>query len=251
MSEKHTKIPDRKRPVPHTAPASLDELEELRRLANAGNRDAQAALCRYIELQPNLQAMGDLAAHAEMALIRLIADDDFLVSESLRRRAAELRRELAGTSETPLERLAIQRVASTWMYLHHIEVKCAQAEGDPAAVKLWLLRQGQAANLHNAALKSLAMLRALAAPVAPPSAARVARPRIEPGRVPEPAAADNGNGNHHSQTAKQKPARRRRPKRTSRAAARMETAASLPQGNGHVNRIAGVNGKRRLPVGCN
>jgi hypothetical protein len=63
--------------------------------------------------------VGDLGAHAEMSMIRLVSGDDVLFRESLQRKVADLRRELSRPGASSLEALA----ASLKSRLLHLKVK--------------------------------------------------------------------------------------------------------------------------------
>ena len=87
--------------------------DELRQRANAGDCQAQAELRQLLDAEPGLfQQLGSLAGHAESNLFRLVADGDFVVTESLRRQADELRRQLTPPFPGPLELLGIRRVVT-------------------------------------------------------------------------------------------------------------------------------------------
>ena len=147
------------------------EFERLRQLANSGDLVAQDSLKRLLDAHPEIwRRLGDLAAHAQLEFIRLIAKDEFLLTEAIRRKAEEMRRELLGVFPTPLEVLAIERVVAAWLQVQYVDGLCARGESEASIVKLWLQRQRQAHRLHEAAVKSLLMVRALLAhslPVAP------------------------------------------------------------------------------------
>ena len=150
--------------------------KEVLDLANRGNPAAQSEVQRELDAHPEIwRSLGDLAGHAEQSFVRMIAPDNFLFAESVRRRAAEMRKELAGAFPTPLELLAAQRLVAAWMYLQHVEVRCAQAEGDLPAAKFWLVRQQQAHRVYHAAVKSLLLVRELLPAAAPPAPHRSGR----------------------------------------------------------------------------
>lgn len=145
--------------------------KDLRDRANRGDPAAQAELSRALDSHPDIwRGLGDLAAHAQRAFVHMIAPNDFLFAESIRRRAGELRRELAGVFPTPLELLAVDRVVAAWLQLQHVEMQIALADGEVPTAKFWLQRQLQANRLYHAATKSLLLIRELLPPAAPPAA---------------------------------------------------------------------------------
>jgi hypothetical protein len=133
--------------------------DELRQKANAGDLAAQSELRRLMDAEPGyFEQIGNLAGHAESSLFRLVADGDFVVTECLRRRAEELRRQLTPPFPAPLEILAIKRVVSASLLLNHVETQIAKGEADLATSRLWLKRQEQAARLYHLAVKSLVLV---------------------------------------------------------------------------------------------
>jgi hypothetical protein len=198
-------------------PANFNELRDR---ADRGDLAAQAELTHWLNENPTVwRTLGDLANHAQMVFVRLVAKNDFLFSESVRRRAEELRKELAGAFPTPLELLAVQRVVAAWLQMQHVEAQIALADADLPKAKFWLQRQLQANRLYHAATKSLLLIRDLLPAAAPPAT------------LGANGAADTGvrrNG--------------RLPATVNGEASRQSESDALP-----VNRINGVakNGKRR------
>lgn len=131
----------------------------LRERANRGDRQAQAALVKYLDAHPELWGVfGDPARHAEMSLVESIANGEWLTTQAIPRRAAEMRRQLSRPSASPLEKLAVQRLVACWLHLQHVESMCARADGKLEGAKLWLQRQQQAHKLYAAAEKSLLLI---------------------------------------------------------------------------------------------
>ena len=104
--------------------AQTGNLNDLRRLANQGDLAAQAKLCRALNANPAIwRRLGDLATHAQLEFVRMISGGDFLMSESVRRRTAELRTELLGVFPSPLETLAVDRLIAARLHLEHVEAE--------------------------------------------------------------------------------------------------------------------------------
>lgn len=136
--------------------------KSVRERANRGDRRSQAVLIKYFDEHPEMWAkFGEMAGYAESALIETITQGEWLTAQAIKRRAAELRQELSRPSQSPLEDLAVQRLAACWMQLQFVESMCAQAHGDIARAKFWLQRQQQVHKLYAAAEKSLLMVRGL------------------------------------------------------------------------------------------
>ena len=150
--------------------------DELRQRANAGDCQAQAELRQLLDAEPGLfQQLGSLAGHAESNLFRLVADGDFVVTESLRRQADELRRQLTPPFPGPLELLGIRRVViAPGCCCTTLRPNVRKVREDVPTARLWLKRQEQAAKLYHLAVKSLILIQQhLAGNLAPADGAAV------------------------------------------------------------------------------
>jgi hypothetical protein len=153
-----------------TVPMPAD-FAQLRQRADRGEPEAQAELKAWLDANPTVwRRLGDLAHHAQMEFVRLVTKGDFLFSESIRRRADEMRHELAGTFPTPLEILAVERVVAAWLQVQYVEGQIALGDAELPKAKFWLQRQLQANRLYHAATKSLLLIRELLPPAAEPVA---------------------------------------------------------------------------------
>ena len=111
-------------------------LRELLGRAGAGDADALPALRRAFDQSPELAArLGDLAAHAEQALLALAAGDNLAAREAVARQAARLRGELLGAGSSPLERLLVERVALCWLST------CQADDKKRGSTELWATAQ--------------------------------------------------------------------------------------------------------------
>jgi hypothetical protein len=176
--------------------------KELRGRADRGDLAAQAELTHWLNENPTVwRTLGDLANHAQMVFVRLVAANDFLLSESVRRRAEELRKELAGAFPTPLELLAVQRVVAAWLQMQHVEAQIALADTDLPKARFWLQRQMQANRLYHAATKSLLLIRDLLPAAAPPAAlATNGTAETTPHRNGRLPASANGEASRQSES---------------------------------------------------
>jgi hypothetical protein len=78
--------------------ANLD-FRNLAQQANEGDKGAFTQLKSVLDANPDVwQRVGDLAAHARMSLIRMIAADDKLLHESIDHKASAMEAELLGPS---------------------------------------------------------------------------------------------------------------------------------------------------------
>ena len=104
-----------------TALATVDEaavarVNALLPAANDGDRRALAELRQVLDEHPELWGeVGNLARHAELALVQATAGANPVAKEAIIRKVDGLRRELAGSSPTPLERLVVDRVVVGWL----------------------------------------------------------------------------------------------------------------------------------------
>jgi len=79
------------------------------------------------------QASGNLAAHAQGAILKLIAGSNLFLAESAARFAAVQREELAGPQSSPLEKLLVERIVASNMLVCFYESEVAQHEGTQAS----------------------------------------------------------------------------------------------------------------------
>ena len=163
---------------PGDRPLAAGELADLLGRAERGDRTVLPALREVLDAVPALwRQAGDVARTAEAAWIGLIAGQDLMVRESLTRKVADLKAELAVPGAPPLERLLVGRVACCWMQAAHADAALAALKGGGASIaQLEMLqrRQGRAQRSYLAAMKALAMVRRLAAVTPPIVAAGVA-----------------------------------------------------------------------------
>lgn len=151
--------------IPPELPAR-DQLLELAERARAGDREVRPVVQELLDRCPEIwQAVGDMAAQAEIAQIELAAQGDLLVAESLTRKLAELKGELGAESASPLERLLIERVVISWLQAVYADVMLARTPpGDPRRTDFLQKRKDRAQNGHLAAIKQLATVRKLLQP---------------------------------------------------------------------------------------
>src|SRR5262245_26233041 len=92
-----------------------DELLALLDRANRGDATELAALQKAFDLFPELiPQLGDLARHAENAVIELAAGQSLTGREAIRRHLAAMRERLSGGNCQQLERLLVDRVVISW-----------------------------------------------------------------------------------------------------------------------------------------
>lgn len=148
-------------------PADRGREEELRKVveqAHKGDVTVLPQLRQLLDDNPALwRQIGDLARHAEEALVGLAAGDSLILRESITRKLSELKAELAAGS--PLERLLVDRVAACWVAANHADAVFGQSRGLKAPREGQLRRRQDSAHKRLLeALKLLATVRRLLGP---------------------------------------------------------------------------------------
>jgi hypothetical protein len=110
---------------------------------------------------------GDLACQAQLSLINESTGKNLAFREALARKVKLLHAELAGPAPAPLERLLAERVVTCWLQVNMADVKLAQQEGGMtlAAAEYHQRSRDRAHKRYLSAIKALALVRKLAAPV--------------------------------------------------------------------------------------
>ena len=134
-----------------TTPPKQDEvLEQLRQLverAEQGDASVMGELRVALDANPWVwERYGDLAKQSQAAWLQLIAGRNLLLLEATQRKAAQLRAELAGPQPTPLERLLVERIVSSWLQTNYADSAYAQLPrgANPAQHTAALGRQNSA-----------------------------------------------------------------------------------------------------------
>jgi hypothetical protein len=157
-------------------PPAAVELHALVRRAQAGDPGALPRIREILDDRPEIwQHVGDLAALVEQAWIAVLAAENPLAVEAMRRSVAEMRRELEGEHATRLEKMMIDQVLATWLeckYLEGISAEPGRGSLDQAAFRLRRLESSQKRYLN--AVKMLTTVRTLLpAGLAPAQAIRL------------------------------------------------------------------------------
>lgn len=93
------------------------DLELLVRQAEEGDTQAIEQLRKEFSegrVDAYLNRVGDMARHAEEALLEAATGEQLLMRRGIRRQMEAMRRELAGPKASPLERLLVERVVLCW-----------------------------------------------------------------------------------------------------------------------------------------
>src|SRR5437879_4171123 len=103
------------------------ELKQLLEKAMSGDITVAPALAKAFDQNPELvAAFGDLAAHAEQALLTLAAGQNFVAREAITRQLADLRSRLTHATTTELEKLLVDRVALSWLAVSLADIDLAK-----------------------------------------------------------------------------------------------------------------------------
>jgi len=144
----------------------LERLHRLVQRAEGGDETVLGELRVALNANPWVwERYGDLAKQSQGAWLQLVAGNNLLLLESARRKAEQLRAELAGPAPSPLERLLIERIVATWLQVHYSDASYAQLKGtNPAQHTAALQRQNSAQQRYLQAVKALATVRKLLRP---------------------------------------------------------------------------------------
>jgi hypothetical protein len=159
-------IPPRPRSTEDSIDQMLDEDEDAMTDEEGGDESAMPLLRRAMDIDGVLiEAAGNMAAQAEGTLIRHAAGKNLLFKEATERKMDRLRKDLAGDSPTPLERLLADRITLCWLALHDAEIRFAQSKDlTIKQAEFWQKRIDYAHRRYLSAIKTLATVRKLAVP---------------------------------------------------------------------------------------
>jgi hypothetical protein len=214
-------------------PAELLELRSLLARTKQGDQSALPRLREILDGHPEVWGWyGNLAIHVESAYINLVSGTDLGLAETLRRKVAALRDELAGPGPKPIDRLLAERVAACWLQLHWAEAMVAQArEVSVKQAELALRRVNAAHRRYLTALGALATVKRLVP--APKQPAPLANSDVAP-RV----AVDT---EHDQEAAEEKP-----PRESSASASKGRAKRASRPG---ASNLVAVNAEDNKPAG--
>lgn len=140
----------------------LQWLKKLIERANHGDEKALDKLRDFLDQNPELwQTVGDFGRVAESAWVKLVAGEDSLMVESVRRQLAQVEEELVGEMPSTIEKLLGDQVAFTLLEVKHLERLSAETAGTISQAALLLRRLESAQRRHAASLRSLVVTRNL------------------------------------------------------------------------------------------
>jgi hypothetical protein len=114
-------------PLPAAAvePCPFEQLQMLSKRVKAGDESAMAEIQQILNSNDALwRHLGDVEKTTEAMLIE-VADGPAAYKESIRRSVAAMKQSLLGEHRTPLERMAVGRVVSCWLFANFVDRWCA------------------------------------------------------------------------------------------------------------------------------
>ena len=145
-------------------PARAEEVGELERRANRGDKQALVKLVKHYDEHPELwMEVGDMASHIVLTTISSMVGNSLALRECLLRRVRKIKEEAAGANPSPLEVLLAERVAVCWIQLQHAEAVLSN-NGSIAQADFWQRRLDRAHRRFLSAVKALAVIRRLQLP---------------------------------------------------------------------------------------
>jgi hypothetical protein len=149
-----------------TETETLERLQSLVKRAEQGDESALPTLRAALDANPWIwERYGDLAQQSQAAWLQLIAGPNLLLRESVERKAAQLRAELAGPGPSPLERLLVERVIACWLQVQYADAAYAQQTSpSPGQHTAALKRQAGSHQRYLHSIKTLATVRKLLKP---------------------------------------------------------------------------------------
>ena len=151
--------------APGTAPDLLPlfTLPRSELVARARNGDAGAmAVLRPVFDEPGAADAygGDMARRALRAAVHVVAGKDLVAKEATARKLEQLRDELAGPNPSPVERMLVENVVSTWFHLHNLERQAAlEGEDNIVRAAFWQKALTAAQNRYFATIRELTKCR--------------------------------------------------------------------------------------------
>ena len=136
--------------------------------ARKGDKIAFEALKEGLPVGSDLwQRAGDLSLKAEKTIITTaFGVDDLVVLEGVRRQLDALKRDLNGSSPTPIERVLVDRIGVCWLALNLAEIIYHQAKGlSPNLDDSHQRRIDRCHHRYLSAIRALAVVRRLQRPV--------------------------------------------------------------------------------------
>jgi hypothetical protein len=172
-------------------------LQHLLTRAQQGDRTVLTELRRILDQDRSLWIeFGNLALQAETGLVKLAAGNDLLLAESIMRKQADLKIELAGGDPDPLVKALAERAAICGLQVAYFDGLLSGRPGTSISMLEPLRKQLDSANKRYLnAIKVLAtvkkLLRPTVSPIAIASRLEARRPAARDTRIPVGAGVEN------------------------------------------------------------
>jgi hypothetical protein len=145
------------------------ELRDVLGRGQAGDATALPEIQKAFDQNPELTGMlGDMSKMAKEALLHSVAGPSLTAREAIRRQSDRLFRELVGWSSQVPVRLLAERVALTWLEVHHADLQLAEAlkkrSAESPQVQAVERRAHAAQARYLAAIQALATVKAITQP---------------------------------------------------------------------------------------
>jgi hypothetical protein len=112
-------------PLPTT-----EDMQRLLMRAQDGDITCLTELRALLDDRPDLwKQVGNIAEHAELITLRLVARENLHIQEAVQRKLAELKKELVGPSPTPVEKILIERIGVSWLQVYQLDIQATVGLG--------------------------------------------------------------------------------------------------------------------------
>jgi hypothetical protein len=154
---------EEQQPSSALSPAVAAELRDLVQQAKAGDVSVLPRLRALLDGRPEIwKCIGDLERIVVRSWVELLAGDDPLSREAIRRKVEEFRAELEGNAPTPVERLLIGQIVSTWLEMNHAQLAAVEpGRTTLGQASLTLKRAESVQRRYLQAIRTLTAVRAL------------------------------------------------------------------------------------------
>ncbi len=141
----------------------------LRLLTCAGNGDSSASseLRELFDAKPTRwETVGNMALQAECSLVQVASGDNEVLEEAIYKKLNNMKKDLAGSAPTPLERLLVERVVACWLQVYYADAIYMQNMKNLSIEvgAYYQQRQDRAHRRYMSAIRTLAQVRRLLIP---------------------------------------------------------------------------------------
>lgn len=149
--------------------ADREEKRIVRLFTCAGNGDSSASseLRELFDAKPTRwETVGNMAIQAECSLVKVASGDNEVLEEAIYKKLNNMKKDLAGSAPTPLERLLVERVVACWFQVHYADITYTQHMNKLSLEQgnYYQQRQDRAHRRYMSAIRTLAQVRRLLIP---------------------------------------------------------------------------------------